>query len=47
MLKIRKSDIIIASAFLAFLFAWHHRAGFIEVWRTAAGTSASLAEECR
>lgn len=44
---VRKVEVAIASAFLAFLFAWHFRADFIEIGRTAASLSTSLALECR
>ena len=47
MLKIRKLDIVVASALLAFFMAWHYRADFIEIGRAAAKENASLAQECK
>lgn len=47
MYKVNKFDIVVAGAFLVFLFMWHYRADFIDIWRTTAKTIASLAEECK
>ena len=45
--KIKTLDLVVAGTLLALLFAWHYRAAFIEVWRTAEETSALLAKECK
>ncbi|MBN8223435.1 MAG: hypothetical protein J0L89_01295 [Xanthomonadales bacterium] len=44
--KLKKPDIMIVSVFLAFLFAWHYRADFIDIWRAAADTDNTLSGEC-
>ena len=43
--KLRKLDIVMAGAFLAFLFAWHFRADFVEIGRVAASVNAALTLE--
>ena len=45
--KIRKADVIVASALLAFFMAWHYRADFIEIGLAAAKQNALLAQECK
>ena len=47
MLKLRKLDILIASAFIAFFLTWHYRADIIDIWRVASTTDALLSSECR
>ena len=46
MYKVNKFDIVVAGAFLVFLFMWHYRADFIDIWRAAADTDNTLSGEC-